>query len=100
MMSSESNIILVILQPYSRKMDTSGIEIILILIILIIWFLMTGGKKSNNKKTIIKPNDNIIDVSKLEVYKPYNNNPIINKPVIINKTEKRPMVKPPKISRI
>jgi hypothetical protein len=89
MMSSESNIILVILQPYSRKMDTSGIEIILILIILIIWFLMTGGKKSNNKKTIIKPNDNIIDVSKLEVYKPYNNNPIINKPVIINKTEKR-----------
>ena len=87
-----SNILLIILQTYSKKIDTTGIEIIIVLIIVVIWFLMTGGKKvSNNnfnKKTIIKPNDNIIDVSKLEVYKPFNNNPVVNKPVIEYKTKK------------
>lgn len=84
--------IYIILQTYSKKIDTTGIEIIIVLIIIIIWFLMTGGKKVNkpnyNKKTFIKPNDNIIDVSKLEVYKPFNNNPVVNKPVIEYKTKK------------
>lgn len=87
-----SNILLIILQTYSKKIDTTGIEIIIVLIIIIIWFLMTGGKKVNkpnyNKKTFIKPNDNIVDVSKLEVYKPFNNNPVVNKPVIEYKTKK------------
>lgn len=93
MMIFESNLLIIILQTYSKKIDTTGIEIIFVLIILIVWFLMTGGKKvSNNnfnKKTIIKPNDNIIDVSKLEVYRPFNNNPVVNKPVIEYKTKKR-----------
>ena len=85
--------IYIILQTYSKKMDTTGIEIILVLIIIVIWFLMTGGKKVNNnnfnKKTIIKPNDTINDVSKLEVYKPFNYNPVVNKPVIEYKTKKK-----------
>jgi hypothetical protein len=86
-----SNILLIILQTYSKKIDTTGIEIIIVLIIIVIWFLMTGGKKVNNnnfnKKNIIKPNNNIIDVSKLEVYKPFNNNPVVNKPIIEYKTK-------------
>jgi hypothetical protein len=85
--------IYIILQTYSKKIDTTGIEIIIVLIIIVIWFLMTGGKKvikpNYNKKTTIKPNYNIIDVSKLEVYKPFNNNPVVNKPFIEYKTKKR-----------
>jgi hypothetical protein len=85
--------IYIFLQTYSKKIDTTGIEIIILLVIIIIWFLMTGGKKVNiinfNKKNIIKSNENIIDVSKLEVYKPFNNNPVVNKPVIEYKMKKR-----------
>jgi hypothetical protein len=62
-MSFESNILLIILQTYSKKIDTTGIEIILVLIIIIIWFLMTGGKKvnkSNNYKSsvVLNPTKN------------------------------------------
>lgn len=48
--------IYIILQTYSKKIDTSGIEIILVLIILIVLFLMTRGKKvnkSNNYKSSV-----------------------------------------------
>ncbi len=43
--------IYIILQTYSKKIDTSGIEIIIILFVLLVWFLITGGEKSKSNKS-------------------------------------------------
>jgi hypothetical protein len=62
-----SNFLFTILQTYSKKIDTSGIEIIIVLIIIVIWFLMTGGKKVNklnNYKTSVVLNPTKINNKK------------------------------------
>ena len=44
----------IILQTYSKKIDSSGFQIVIIILIVIIWFIITGGKKKKVIKKVSK----------------------------------------------
>jgi hypothetical protein len=90
MMNSESISLLIILQTYLKKIDTTGFQILIILFVIIIWFLITGGQKKKINKKVSKVGFQKInskeDISKVDL----NNNKSVsnNKSIYVSPNRK------------